>query len=92
VLWVYAALALVTVRWWWAAFATLVADVHTAGRTTGGAAGTATAFTPVVRPRGPRPVDPDARAPLNRVLAFRGVAHRVARRGRWQAGFGRRGL
>jgi hypothetical protein len=33
-----------------------------------------------------------ARVPLNRVLAFRGVARRVAARRRWEGGFGRRGL
>jgi len=45
------------------------------------------------RPLGaPRLVDADTKAPLNRVLAFRGVARRVAARRRWEAGFGRRGL
>jgi len=34
----------------------------------------------------------DTRAPLNRVLAFRGVAQRQRARSRWEAGFGRRGL
>ena len=38
------------------------------------------------------PVVVDGHAPLNRVLAFQGVARRVRARRRWEAGFGRRGL
>jgi hypothetical protein len=36
--------------------------------------------------------EPVRAAPVNRRLAFRGVARRRAARRRWQAGFGRRGL
>ena len=39
-----------------------------------------------------RAIDAETRAPLNRVLAFRGVARRVESRRRWEGGFGRRGL
>lgn len=34
----------------------------------------------------------DGHTPLNRVLAFQGVARRVRARRRWEGGFGRRGL
>lgn len=49
---------------------------------------------PAPRPRRPlaAPALVDGHTPLNRVLAFQGVARRVRARRRWEAGFGRRGL
>ena len=84
---VYCTLALVTVRWWWPTLRALLADVDRAGAREFPAAAPARHSV-----RTPPPLDGDARTPLNRVLAFRGVAQRVAARGRWQGGFGRRGL
>ena len=83
--WIYALLALLTARWWWSAFRALLEDVRRAGEPLEG---------PPVRDGLPRPlpVGSESRTPLNRVLAFRGVARRVAARQRWEAGFGRRGL
>lgn len=81
----YVAVALLTVRWWWPTLRVLRGDLERAGG------------VPLPPPRSdlrhaPLPLSEDARAPLVRVLAFRGVARRVTARRRWQAGFGRRGL
>ena len=83
--WIYALLALATARWWWSAFRALLADLQRAGEPL---------ERPPVRDGLPRPLplEAESRTPLNRVLAFRGVARRVAARQRWEAGFGRRGL
>lgn len=74
---------------WWAPFVrALLADVKRAGDEP-------EAVAPRLAPRplaAPRRIDADTRTPLNRLLAFRGVAQRVAARRRWEAGFGRRGL
>ena len=87
--WILAALALLTVRWWWAVLAVLVLDLRVAGEPR--------EHLPALPDRlhassAPSGVSPATRAPLNRVLAFRGVEQRVAARQRWEAGFGRRGL
>lgn len=83
--WIYALLALLTVRWWWSAFRALLEELRRAGEPL---------ERPPVREGLPRslPVEAESRTPLNRVLAFRGVARRAAARQRWEAGFGRRGL
>jgi len=82
--WLALLLAVLTARWWWALGAALLEDLRTASE------------PPEALPRRPRvppaPFVAGSRVPPNRVLAFRGVARRVAARGRWEAGFGRRGL
>jgi len=86
--WIFVVFALLTARWWWALGAALLEDVR--------AASDEVFVEPTVDspfgPARPLPVGSHSRVPLNRVLAFRGVARRVAARGRWEAGFGRRGL
>ena len=87
--WLYLLFGLLTARWWTAALTTLVADVRAAG-----------AEAPLPRPvpvrvdrrAAPARLPEHGRVPPTRVLAFRGVARRVAARSRWEAGFGRRGL
>lgn len=86
--WVYVALALATARWWWAVFVVLLRDLRAAGKTFESPQALASARAQ----RGhSAPVGVESRTPLNRVLAFRGVARRVAARQRWEGGFGRRG-
>lgn len=85
--WLVALLVLATARWWWVAFRALVSDLWVAGEPF-----ESRESAPVPRRRGPFAVLVPGRTPLNRVLAFRGVARRVAARERWEAGFGRRGL
>ena len=84
----YAVLAALGAPWWLPLFRVLLADVAQAGRSP--EAGRAPVIAPRMEAR--RAIDADTRAPLNRVLAFRGVARRVAGRSRWEGGFGRRGL
>lgn len=83
--------AALTVRWWWTAFATLLADLRVAGEVGG-----QEEATPARSPGLPEAVRGALLArehtPLQRQLAFRGVARRVAARRRWEGGFGRRGL
>jgi len=88
--WIVLALVVVTARWWWAVGATLLDDLRAVSEYS---------EAPSALPhehsgnRWPRTVVlEDSRVPLNRVLAFRGVSRRRAARGRWEAGFGRRGL
>jgi hypothetical protein len=78
---------LVTCRWWWHVGRTLLADLRTAG----------SPAPRVARPLASAPrlapaVLATSRVPLNRLLAFQGVPHRIANRRCWEAGFGRRGL
>ncbi|NOT29942.1 MAG: hypothetical protein HOP15_05775 [Planctomycetes bacterium] len=87
--WIYAALALATAHWWWAALAVLLRDLRAAGKQFE----SPHALAPARAQRGhSAPIEVESRTPLNRVLAFRGVARRVAARQRWEGGFGRRGL
>jgi hypothetical protein len=81
------ALLLLTARWWLPLLAALLGDLRAAS-----AASEAWTDPEGELTSRAAPARADSRIPLNRVLAFRGVARRVSARGRWQAGFGRRGL
>jgi hypothetical protein len=85
--WIALALAVLTARWWWAVGAALLEDLRKASEPFEALPERAR----VVR-HGPMAVGERSRVPLNRVLAFRGVARRVSSRRRWEGGFGRRGL
>jgi hypothetical protein len=86
--WIYAALVVLSARWWWPLFQTLRVDLR---RASDGFEAPPSVRRPDPR-RAPAPLSVESRTPLVRVLAFRGVARRVAARRRWQGGFGRRGL
>ena len=85
--WLPLALVALTARWWWALGAALLEDLHRAAESP-----EALPDPPRISRSRPTRVGAGSRVPLNRVLAFRGVAHRVTARRRWEAGFGRRGL
>lgn len=74
-----------TGRGWLAVFESLRADLRAAGPDETERARVPAAARVAL-------ISDDATVPLQRVLAFRGVARRVAARRRWEAGFGRRGL
>ena len=84
----YLALAALSAPLWLPLVRTLLADLSMAGEPPEELAPRPLA----VRASPVRAIDADTRAPLNRVLAFRGVARRVESRRRWEGGFGRRGL
>ena len=83
--WLTLAFALVTARGCWAIATALVRDLQADSLP-------ATDTEVLLEFQLGRPDQVGPRVPLNRILAFGGVARRVAARGRWQAGFGRRGL
>jgi len=85
--WIALALVVLTARWWWVLGAALLRDLEAASEPYG-----VLPATSEDSPSGRPTLDADSRVPLNRVLAFRGVARRVSARRRWEGGFGRRGL
>lgn len=86
--WLVLALAALSARWLWVLGATLLRDLDAAS-----GASVHVTVPPEDSTLGrPTVVEAHSRVPLNRVLAFRGVARRVRARRRWEGGFGRRGL
>jgi hypothetical protein len=85
--WAYLALALLGARWWWPLWRTLRAELRAAAEPMA-----ALTYRRVAPQRAPPPIAEESRVPPQRVLAFRGVARRVAARRRFEGGFGRRGL
>jgi hypothetical protein len=84
----YLLLAALSAPWWLPLLRVLLADLRVAGEPDEDTVPRSASL----RASPLRAVDADTRTPLNRVLAFRGVARRVESRRRWEGGFGRRGL